>query len=392
MPLTGYVLREGSRTRIFGWEQTPSEWATLKRESRQRSVAIEMGCCGAPGIAKTSSLGMRFFAHSAGSETCGGGESREHRATKRLIIEAARAAGWDAEDEVRVLAPGEGPGEDEHAIVDVLATGPNGTRVAFEVQRSKQAADDYVRRQERYRRAGVRAAWFVSHGGQLPLTSRDLPVFRYRLAEDDTATVIVEGRQLPLEEAVLRLLRGGLRHRDHFFDSRVGPQALVRATAVACQACSKRFGVWSYDKLGFQGRCGGRIIEELKPDYFTRLRREQDPPIAAAGARLARERWRVEPATLEERRGRTLIGNRRVIIACFVCPHCGKSNDSYQVKRAFEVERLPWTLVTLPEAVPARPHWCLAGVDGCCDEPERPPLAPPSTVFDRLRSEGRTAA
>jgi hypothetical protein len=61
-------------------------------------------------------------------------------------------------------------------VADVLVS--SGTRkIAFEVQWSAQARDEFERRQARYPAGGIRCAWFTRHERSVPLPLRELPVF-----------------------------------------------------------------------------------------------------------------------------------------------------------------------------------------------------------------------
>ncbi|BDZ52668.1 hypothetical protein GCM10025867_49090 (plasmid) [Frondihabitans sucicola] len=155
MPLTAVL--DGQLLRAP--QLSADEWADL----RGRDMVMP---CGARGVAKRSRLGTRFFAH--WRVDCGFDhkpETEEHLHAKEAIIAAATRAGWDARDEVRA--------EDGSWIADVLVS-HGARRVAFEVQWSRQGFDDYVRRTDRYARAGIETVWLIRH--MTPLLAASQPV------------------------------------------------------------------------------------------------------------------------------------------------------------------------------------------------------------------------
>lgn len=97
---------------------------------------------------------IRFFRHNPGRpEDCSrisARESPEHLYAKKLITDAVRALdGWTAEPE----RGGQG------WVADVLATGPDGRRIAFEPQLSPMVQAWAVERTRRRAAAGVESVW-----------------------------------------------------------------------------------------------------------------------------------------------------------------------------------------------------------------------------------------
>ncbi|WP_201412928.1 competence protein CoiA family protein [Mesorhizobium sp. J8] len=108
---------------------------------------------------KVSSRGQQFFAHQPHGICTTAPETEEHLRLKGLAVEAARNAGWSVSTEVRGRSP---TGEEWSA--DVLAENGN-HRVAVEIQWSSQSVEETMRRQERYRRSGVRGLWLFRRVG-----------------------------------------------------------------------------------------------------------------------------------------------------------------------------------------------------------------------------------
>lgn len=168
--------------------------------ARVRGSAITLQPCGHAGFPRVSPHGTRHFVH-VRQCGCAHRESAEHLRVKAAVAAAVAAAGWEATTEV----PGDG------FVADVLARrGP--TRVALEVQRSRQVLRDYESRQATYEAAGIRGVWFVADVPPGHQAGPHLPLFVVRdwLTEP---TCVVSGRSMPVGEVVSGLLTGACRWR-----------------------------------------------------------------------------------------------------------------------------------------------------------------------------------
>ncbi|PRY76038.1 hypothetical protein CLV80_110124 [Yoonia maritima] len=111
-----------------------------------------------PAVPKTSSRGLRFFAHNVGfSGNPPKPESYAHTRLKIDILKAARSLGYTADLEVAGSTP-----DGNQWIADVLVTLPNGNKTAFEVQLSSQHLNDFRLRTKRYRESSVKCCWIIS--------------------------------------------------------------------------------------------------------------------------------------------------------------------------------------------------------------------------------------
>ncbi|MFD9496871.1 competence protein CoiA family protein [Streptomyces sp. NPDC060005] len=157
--------------------------------------------------AKTSPLGLRFFAHAPGAPTCTlAEESMAHHLLKLELAQAARAAGWMAELEVS--------GPDGRWRADVLASTANNRRVALEAQLASITAAEIRARTQRMGAYGVRAYWF-SDRNRIPWLGA---VPSVRLTRQGEGLVVVEPMarftgaywdpepSMPLSEFVGRIL------------------------------------------------------------------------------------------------------------------------------------------------------------------------------------------
>lgn len=140
-----------------------AEWAAMCAEP---SGTWLMPVSGWPAVPKTSSRGLRFFAHHPGYPgVLPTPESYAHTRLKIDIARAARTLGFQANLEVRGQAP-----SGAEWIADVLVDAEDAGRTAFEVQLSSQHLNDFRSRTERYERSGIRCCWVVSErsvGGRL---------------------------------------------------------------------------------------------------------------------------------------------------------------------------------------------------------------------------------
>jgi hypothetical protein len=126
-----------------------------------------MPCCYSPVTLKRSRLGTPFFAHKALGTCTTATETEMHFRLKRMAVEAARANGWSADTEKTGTSP-----SGEQWKADVLAE-KGKSQVAVEIQWSSQTNEELLRRQERYRKSGVRGLWLLRQPG-FPIT-RELP-------------------------------------------------------------------------------------------------------------------------------------------------------------------------------------------------------------------------
>ena len=226
---------------VLAWALSDEAWRELRQANRQRQH-LRMPCCDAQVVLRTSTHGLRFFAHKARSGCDWAPESMPHLLAKLAIAKAASAQGWEVSTEYRDRTP-----EGEVWVADVFAQRGE-ARLAFEVQWSPQSLEETERRQAKYAASGVRGMWFMrdppyreeSHTLPLVWLQQDdgLPpqVLVRGLARtaEPTATQLYA---LPLEVFVTRALSG-----DYVFGPLLGKHVPVRLTGNfrPCQAC----GTW----------------------------------------------------------------------------------------------------------------------------------------------------
>jgi len=356
-------------------------WDELKADVRSRRRALSLQPCGVPATAKTSPLGLHFFAHTPGETPCTAvhpGESREHLAAKAEILKGCLDAGWPAAAEVR--AP------DGSWIADVLAD--NGThKIAFEVQISPQTRLDYERRQAQYAVDGVRCAWYVTHQTSVLTPSTDLPIFLIQFPAEQTRdvragassvnaeiTVAFEQEQVPLRHVARMRLRGQITYRSHLTFQR--PSTFFVATEpTVCSRCQQPFLLWQVRAEEAASACGIWVSHaqgglERSDGHALGL-----PSVLAAVQQVA-DRRQLAPA----RYALPADGTGQMRLRCPSCsvPAVG-ANHAPLLGSA--VEGQPEALRVPGHPEPRfHPHWCLTQGDTehCHDLPEDYPSVRPS--------------
>ncbi len=279
---------------------------------------------------------------------------------KAIIVSAAIAAGWTAEVEQR----------GDEWIADVLATRGE-ARVALEVQWSRQTLERYRERQAAYASAGVRGVWFARHSpapryaraGEWP--TKQLPIFT--LDGDfvvDTGTV-----RVPLAQAVMALLGGGVQFRASLGRTDAKASVAVTLWQVPCWKCGRLSAVWTVEGEDVAGPCGrlSRFYPDRAHTMWTAKRVEAEPRVANLAARLAREAGAVG-AVMAFRRTRPVPEG----YTAFTCGHCRAVFGDFPLRSllmevAYDPPLARGT-VTLdaPAIVDSHPHWCWNLGDGLC--------------------------
>lgn len=136
MPLTCIqTTKTGGLARLDVTELRGEEWSALHRV-RPRPL---LSCpeCGGRLHAKQSHKGFRFFAHDHANRGCSlTRETEEHQHLKRLVADLVRSeVGWES-----IIEAGPDDGDQGGWRADVLARGPKGRRIAFEVQLAPMTA------------------------------------------------------------------------------------------------------------------------------------------------------------------------------------------------------------------------------------------------------------
>jgi hypothetical protein len=206
---------------IHSFDLSGEQWRALELENR-RARHLRMPCCSAQVTLKRSRLGTPFFAHKALGTCVTATETEAHLRLKRMAVEAARANGWTAHTEKSGASR-----SGEQWKADVFAH-KGKSQVAVEIQWSSQMTEELLRRQERYKRSGVRGLWLLRQP-DFPIT-RELPA------------VCIGGS---LEQGFLALIpyHSRMRPRDRSQPERWQQVLPMRALIEAAFSNRLRFGV-----------------------------------------------------------------------------------------------------------------------------------------------------
>ncbi|RSZ66018.1 hypothetical protein EAH68_00190 [Corynebacterium hylobatis] len=258
--------------RVISTQLSDDDWTLLRNQSRQDHEVLRMAYSGLPCIGKTSSLGLRFFAHRAGvvnGELPAWSETAEHLLVKSLIVSTVTNAGWDASTEVMSA--------DRSWIADTLVK-KNMRSIAFEVQWSRQSIEDYRFRTDRYRQAGIECYWLSRHNPFIVNNeSADVRIFPL-VVDIEKSTAQVAG--LRLSEFVVACLNS----------TRVGFGNFDGSILIRCEDCDKQIWAWG----GFNGTASSDLRNKRNREIVeSALRRsgkwEKRTPIAEVTTLTFRE-------------------------------------------------------------------------------------------------------
>lgn len=153
-----FVVYDGSR-RVSALDCLhPTIWREF-RDDTELVERLRFACCGAPVVPKTSPYGLPFFAHAAG-RACEASGARGQESFRHQLLKAAAQSffrslpGWSADVEVRHERPA--------FVSDVLASHPDGRRLAVEVQLAQQGVDSCLDRTRARLAGGVKTAWLAA--------------------------------------------------------------------------------------------------------------------------------------------------------------------------------------------------------------------------------------
>lgn len=158
---------------IYSFNLNDDEWEALRNENKD-TKCLETACCHVGVVLKTSPLGTKYFAHARKGECITAPMTAEHILAQLHIIEGIKRTDWifepEANPEVSEITP---TGREWQA--DVLAT-KNKSKVAFEVQWSRQTIKETIRRHDRYKNSKVRALWFFRQDDFI--SNKGMPAFQ----------------------------------------------------------------------------------------------------------------------------------------------------------------------------------------------------------------------
>jgi competence protein CoiA len=261
---------------IHSFDLTEEEWRALELSNRA-ARHLRMPCCGARVTLKRSRRGIPFFAHKSTGTCTTAPEREEHLRLKAMAVAAARANGWDAQAEVAGAA-----GPDEPWRADVLARKGRHS-VAVEIQWSGQSDGETMRRQERYRRSGIRGLWLLRRPG-FPIT-RELPAVIIGGDLERGFSAIVPGghQELPMGEFLDAVFAKRFRYG---VPTGVRAELTVRAAWTRCwyDRCQARTRIVTQIEITFgPNTCGFSVSELGEHPELMRAVLDRLPPAGGLG-------------------------------------------------------------------------------------------------------------
>ena len=297
-------------------------WAALKKN--YKTANLHMPCCQNKAIPKTSKLGNFFFSHARRGECTSAPESAEHIYLKTTIAMAAQACGWS------VVTEAQGETLDgARWVADVLCTKVR-AKVALEVQLSYQTTSELAARQDCYRKAGVRSAWFAGHKRfktDYIHASKDIPVF-YLLPFEASKEPTVAEFGLPLSAFVIALLSKKITWKEIPKISYIYSVKFLEDVCWKCHREVKQVVGWSVDGYNHIGRTVATMSTVLESISESVSNRELTMRGLNAISKFA-----------------PMKGNAPEFPYCNVCIHCGAAQSNYHLLRKRPLQP-PWNGTT----------------------------------------------
>ncbi len=241
MPLRAFI----NEIETISIDLDNARWNELKKLVKSQSSVVRLPCCNQNGYLRTSSAGLKHFVHSKSQNNCDWKpESAEHLKSKIEIIEACKESGWNAIPEY----------SEENWRADVLAT--NGTtRIAFEVQWSKQTLEETKFRQERYKNSGVRGCWFFKtapkemrdYDENNLKASKEIPAFKIFKDTNSNIQAHLNHEQLTLNSLVKKLLNRHLRVCNKT-RAKLKQEVEIILFETSCWKCNEPQHLWTVER------------------------------------------------------------------------------------------------------------------------------------------------
>ncbi len=187
-------------------------------------------------------------------------ETYQHYKAKQEIVLACKSMGYEAFIEER--------GPDWRA--DVLAT-KNSQKIVFEVQLSPQSWEKTLKKQEKYKRDGVKCYTFDK---RYSTKDPDLPIFHISWDSNNSLFVPLETKSFPLIDFVQAILSNRVRLCQEL-QAIEKERVFILFFEMQCWRCGVPTHVYCVYEDPYYSYCGMKFIKEISEATVTSLRSEE---------------------------------------------------------------------------------------------------------------------
>ncbi len=348
------------------------EWERLRASVKSREKELRLPCCQNTGHLRTSKLGTNHFVHNRRAGCDWISETVAHLKAKSEIALVCKEFKYDVTTE----ASGSG------WRADVLAT-KGSTKIAFEVQWSRQSLEETARRQAQYRRDGIRGCWLFRLPPQkMKRPARELPLFALSSEQIQNdlffkvkiSTSVNEVEPQPshvLSDFIRSLLGRKVKFCKHF-TAKKHQRLRIVFIYIKCWRCQKFSHVY-YISNGLLSCCGDTMHKCRGMWDLDKLKFNEAVLQAIRAFLHSPEGSHIRMGEIKPRYYRTL----GEIYPSFGCYHCDVILGDWFISEAvrnsvYNENFAPGVLesvITLPHPPPSEPggHWCFSSDREFCE-------------------------
>jgi len=344
MPLKAKI--EGKAVISIGLSD--DEWDNLKKVARFSKSSIKLLCCDSSPYLRISKLGTKHFVHKTKNNCNWKPESIDHLRLKEIIFNVCKENGWNVETEYSF----------NNWIADIFAT-KGTTKLAFEIQLSRQTDEETKRRQEKYRKDGINGIWFFRYIPQSLKVDNENPAFKL-IKKDGNYFLSIGLNEIEIGTAIKNFLDGDIEYRKKLTYKK-NQIAQIFKFEMKCWRCGKIIpviSVYSY----YISHCGHELCNTSISD--------EDLGMEIASLQKKGLKELNDLAPIEKRYSKTM-GNSYYSNGCKFCGAI--------VGEWFLQDELLDFLYTNPQPILKVPfvsnkqepedyeHWCVKGNEGFCE-------------------------
>lgn len=333
---------------VISIDMSDEEWNELKKNTRSKIISKELLCCGNIPYLRTSKLGTKHFVHKTKNNCNWKPESPNHLRAKEIIFKACKEEGWNVEPEYIF----------NDWIADIFATNGN-IKIAFEIQWSRQSAEETIRRQSKYENDDVKGLWFFRYIPESLNQNEKIPAFTLSTKEGNFFVCIDHFQKIELSSFIKNFLNDNIKFRNNITPKRV-QIANLHKFGMECWRCKRVTPVIAVHS-DYVSLCG----HELHSMSIS------DEDLGMEILKLQKHGFKqlTDLAPIKKRYSKT-VGNSYWSNGC---KWCGAIVGEWFLEDALlenlyenshPILELPFNLSKLKSK--DYPHWCLSSDDGFC--------------------------